>query len=69
MTDILDEVVVDEFDREADRRMGFCDGCGPAVKAMVHVINNGGEIKYCGHHINLYRAKLNDQGAFIYNIM
>lgn len=58
----------DEFYDLADRQMVFCDakGCGTVVAKMYVAMPGGGELKFCFHHANAYRARLNDQGAFLY---
>lgn len=58
----------DEFDVEASRRMTYCDSCGISVTAKMHIIIDGYELKFCYHHTTKYRAKLNADGAFIYEI-
>lgn len=53
---------------EADRRMTWCDQCGPAVNAKMHGIIGDHEIKWCYHCANLNAKKFNADGGFLYEI-
>lgn len=66
--DALDELE-NEFEVEADRRMNNCDRCGPSVSAKIYVaMPEGNELRFCYHCANRSRAKLNDLGAFLYEL-
>lgn len=61
---------MDEFDVEADRRMIYCDS-ERNVLVMAHIyvaMPDGNELKLCNHHATIHRAKLNDLGAFLYEL-
>lgn len=65
--DELDKV--DEFEREADRRMTFCDECGPSTSGRVYVaMPDGRELRFCYHHANKYRGVLEASGALLYDL-
>lgn len=60
----------DEFEVEADRRMIYCDAeKGALVMAHIYVaMPDGNELRLCNHHAQLHRAKLNELGAFLYEL-
>lgn len=41
-----------------------CDACTARAKAKV-ILSSGGELIFCGHHTEKYRAALASQGAMI----
>ena len=44
-----------------------CDTCGPLIRARVIVsLPSGNSLSYCRHHAEVYRAKLEDMGAFLF---
>lgn len=59
----------DEFEVEASRRMIYCDA-ERDVLVMAHmlIILDGLELRMCNHHAQLHRARLNDLGAFLYEL-
>lgn len=60
----------DEFEVEANRRMIYCDTeRNTLVMAHIYVaMPDGLELKMCSHHAQLHRAKLNELGAFLYEL-
>lgn len=60
----------DEFEVEANRRMIYCDA-EKNVLVMAHIyvaMPDGNELKMCAHHATQHRARLNDLGAFLYEL-
>lgn len=59
----------DEFEVEANRRMIYCDA-EKNVLVMAHmlIILDGLELKMCSHHAQQHRARLNELGAFLYEL-
>lgn len=60
----------DEFEVEANRRMIYCDAERRAL-VMAHIyvaMPDGLELKLCNHHATMHRAKLNNLGAFLYEL-
>lgn len=59
----------DEFEVEASRRMIYCDA-EKNVLVMAHmlIILDGLELKMCRHHATMHRARLNELGAFLYEL-
>lgn len=41
-----------------------CDGCSARAKYLI-VLATGGELQFCGHHTDTFRASLESQGAKI----
>lgn len=61
----------DEFEVEANRRMIYCDTERGGVLVMAHIyvaMPDGSELRLCNHHATMHRAKLNDLGAFLYEL-
>lgn len=69
IVDALSELE-DEHRLEAGRRMIYCDAEKNAlVLAHIHVaMPDGLELKLCNHHATLARARLNELGAFLYDL-
>lgn len=60
----------DEFEVEANRRMIYCDA-EKNVLVMAHIyvaMPDGTELKMCNHHATMHRARLNELGAFLYEL-
>lgn len=59
-----------EYEVEADRRMIYCDAeKGALVMAHIYVaMPDGLELKLCNHHATQHRARLNELGAFLYEL-
>lgn len=54
---------------EADRRMNWCDECGPTVKGRMYTaLPSGLDLRYCLHHANKHRPRLEELGAVMYEL-
>lgn len=60
----------EDFERVAEQRMTYCDACGTGTLAAMYILLPyvAGVLKFCRHHTFRHRAKLRDEGAFIYKL-